>query len=114
MQHSSVVTDKATSIDEVLSLLDMELWTGPRETITGSSGNREWPKNGIFHVQLAGIRPHQLGELVEAIREKYDHPGRTILPLKEVQIGFADGEIQLVLDKSRAAEMLPWPEPPDD
>ena len=114
MRHPSTITGRSPSIDEALDLLDMELWTGPREIIAAPSGNREWPKNGTFCVQLAGIRPYQLGELVEAIREKYDHPGRTILPLKEVLVGFADGEILLVLDKSRAEEMLPWPEPPDD
>jgi len=114
MQHSSAVTGRSPFVDEALSLLDMELWTGPRETIAASCGNREWPKNSTFRVQIAGIRPHQLDELVEAIREKYDHPGRTILPLKEVLVGFADGEIHLLLDKSRVAEMLPWPKPPDD
>lgn len=114
MPQSSAVTHRSPSVDEVLNLLDMELWTGPCVTIPASSGDKQWPKNGTFCVQIPGIRPHQLDELVEAIREKYDHPGRTILPFKEVEIDFANSEIHLFLDKSRAAEMLPWPEPPDD
>ena len=103
-----------TSVDEALRLLDMEFWTSPRVMLATPRGGTPWPKTGYFRVELASIRPHQLDELVRAIHGKYDQSGRTVLPLKEVLVSFTDGEIRLILDKSRADEMLPWPDPPDD
>jgi hypothetical protein len=109
-----VVTGEYVSVEGALALLDMEIATCPSRTLVVPGGTVEWPADDIVRVYLSGITQRAIGVLLEKIDDKYNTPGHTVLPIREVQIDRVTGEILLSLDKKRISEMSPQLVPPDD